>query len=118
MIQSTTVTRHEKVFTGYKPQQESYIPAEKVNRPLIANRQYVKIYGLGKNPVVSEVLREVRRRQLQQSVISCRKAIRNKALMYKRDQDTILKGITASQKTAIRAEKFMKNIVDCKHITV
>ncbi len=115
-VKGNTITRHELVWRGYKPQ-PAYTPAEKTHKPLIADRSYIRIYGVGRMPEVAETLSEVRRRQIKQQVIVCRKAIRVKAETYWRDKDTKITAVTTMQKVALHSEKLMSNLLTSKQIS-
>lgn len=115
-VKGNTIIRHELVWRGYHPQQ-AYKPQVQKKADAVVTSHYLhgqKLY----NPMkwhedwrISE-----HRKECMRAVVNARIAIRNKVEMWQKDKDTRLVGITAAQKTAIRSERLLSNLVTAKHI--
>ena len=104
--EGNTLIHSERVFRGYQPQQ-AYTPVQKPLKEVITNREYIRMYGVGKPAVIQDVMRTVRQRQLLQQVVNCRKAIRNTAERLRLDKYTTITAVTSTQKTLLHSHKLM-----------
>lgn len=112
-----TITKSILVLSGatlgtgtiqtYTPAQHKKASTEIISQYLAGYRQY--------NPQKYKNnwdKSEARKQELLSQIAGIRTQIRNKALIYARDRDTKLIGVTAIQKTAIRSEMLMTRVAN------
>lgn len=99
------------VMTGLAIEGNAYVPVPKPRATKeFISRTYVRSTGEQR-----WLASEARKKEILNNLSTVKKEIRLKAESYRIDRNTVVTGITATQKLNIHSMKLMARIADCKN---